>query len=166
MLFLFVVPAVFLVGSLLVVVGVVCLGSSFVILNSFLPLLVANHPQIQRHPDRDDSTALDPISSQDQDDFSNSRDFGRVPSHFHLKDLSEESRSGISNMISSRGVGIGYVAAVSVQLLSILLLFFLSKTSVSTSLPLRLVLFLVGAWWLTFTIPSFRMLPIPYRALS
>lgn len=46
------------------------------------------------------------------------------------------------------------MAAVFVQILSILLLFLMSKTSVSSTLPLRLVLFLVGVWWFAFTIPS------------
>src|SRR5438270_13752132 len=47
MLFLMVVPGLHLLASFLVIVGVTCLGSSFVILNSFLPLLVANLPLAQ-----------------------------------------------------------------------------------------------------------------------
>src|ERR1700693_2920799 len=47
MLFLLVFPSIYLVGSLLVVVSVTCLGSTFVLLNSFLPLLVSNHPSIR-----------------------------------------------------------------------------------------------------------------------
>src|SRR5436305_8526813 len=49
MLFLMVVPGMHLLASFLVIVGVTCLGSSFVILNSFLPVLVANHPLAQGH---------------------------------------------------------------------------------------------------------------------
>jgi UMF1 family MFS transporter len=60
----------------------------------------------------------------------------------------------LSAQISSKGVGIGYAAAVFVQILSILVLFIMSKASVSSTLPLRLVLFMVGLWWFTFTIPS------------
>lgn len=44
MLFLPVTPAVYLLGSLWAIVGNVCFGASFVLLNSFLPLLVRHHP--------------------------------------------------------------------------------------------------------------------------
>lgn len=44
MLFLLVTPAVYLLGSLWAIVGNVSVGSSFVLLNSFLPLLVRHHP--------------------------------------------------------------------------------------------------------------------------
>ena len=45
MLFLPVTPAVYLFGSLWAIVGNVCFGASFVLLNSFLPLLVRHHPK-------------------------------------------------------------------------------------------------------------------------
>lgn len=64
----------------------------------------------------------------------------------------------LSSQISAKGVGIGYAAAVFVQILSILILFLLSKTSLSPSMPLRLVLFFVGSWWFTFTLVSGRWL--------
>jgi UMF1 family MFS transporter len=63
----------------------------------------------------------------------------------------------LSGQISSKGVGIGYIAGVFVQLLSIGLLFGLSKSALaasSTTILLRIVLFLVGAWWFGFTIPT------------
>lgn len=44
MLFLPVTPAVYLFGSLWAIIGNVCFGASFVLLNSFLPLLVRHHP--------------------------------------------------------------------------------------------------------------------------
>jgi UMF1 family MFS transporter len=44
MLFLPVTPSVYLFGSLWAIVGNVCFGASFVLLNSFLPLLVRHHP--------------------------------------------------------------------------------------------------------------------------
>lgn len=45
MLFLPVTPAMYLFGSLWAIVGNVCFGASFVLLNSFLPLLVRHHPK-------------------------------------------------------------------------------------------------------------------------
>lgn len=47
MLFLPVVPKVFLLGALLAIVANTCFGASFVLLNSFLPVLVRRHPTVQ-----------------------------------------------------------------------------------------------------------------------
>ena len=46
MLFLFVTPSVYLLGSLWAILGNVCFGASFVLLNSFLPLMVRYHPVV------------------------------------------------------------------------------------------------------------------------
>jgi UMF1 family MFS transporter len=141
MLFLLVVPQIYLLAPLLVIIGVTCLGSSFVLLNSFLPLLVLNHPLA------DSSIALEPLSP----------DTGmRRPSLDEMRPRSKTDSSDLklSSRISSHGVGIGYAAAVLVQLLSIVILFLMSKTPVSSTLPLRVVLFVVGLWWFVFTIPS------------
>lgn len=48
MLFLSVVPSIALLGSLWAIIGNVCFGASFVLLNSFLPLLVRNHPDARQ----------------------------------------------------------------------------------------------------------------------
>ncbi|CZS97286.1 related to Autophagy-related protein 22-1 [Rhynchosporium agropyri] len=120
-LFIFVVPRMFLVGPILAVVGVTCLGSSFVILNSFLPLLVTNHPQAQdgsepctnsslataRSPNFDESE----LSVNDDATCNITRGGGDVP---------DPPALALSTKISSKGVGIGYMAAVFVQILSIL----------------------------------------------
>jgi UMF1 family MFS transporter len=154
MLFLLVFPRIFLLGSVLVIIGVTCLGSSFVILNSFLPLLVANHPIIQGEDDQDSgSYVLSPLSWSSSDRLS-AENYTRHKFASSKKDQSDSAALKLSTKISSKGVGIGYVAAVFVQILSILLLFAMSKTSVSSTIPLRLVLFLVGLWWFGFTIPS------------
>lgn len=153
-LFIFVVPQIFLVGSVLAVVGVTCLGSSFVILNSFLPLLVANHPQVQGGvPGRmgDASTAAHPaFNGRATSDI----DEGLDPTAKLTGNEADSAALKLSTKISSKGVGIGYIAAVFVQVLSIMLLFGMSKLSVSSTLPLRLVLLMVGCWWLAFTIPA------------
>ncbi|KAG4438717.1 hypothetical protein IFR05_005797 [Cadophora sp. M221] len=153
-LFIFVVPQIFLVGSVLAVVGVTCLGSSFVILNSFLPLLVANHPQVQGSvpgPAGDASTAAPPAFNEGA--FSDT-DEDLVPTGKLTGNEADSAALKLSTKVSSKGVGIGYIAAVFVQVLSIMLLFGMSKLSVSSTLPLRLVLLMVGCWWLAFTIPA------------
>lgn len=151
-------PRIYLLGSLLVIIGVTCLGSSFVLLNSFLPVLVANHPGTKPSGLFDDpgspTRSLGPLSPGLRH-----RDSAEYPMSHSIVESSkrvshDSSDLNLSTKISSKGVGLGYVAAVFVQVLSILLLFVMSKISVSSTLPLRLVLFLVGAWWFAFTIPS------------
>lgn len=64
----------------------------------------------------------------------------------------------LSTKISSYGVGIGYTAAVIVQVISIVIL----KATGATLFSLRLVLFFIGMWWLIFTIPAaFFLRPRP-----
>ncbi|KAJ5354386.1 Major facilitator superfamily domain general substrate transporter [Penicillium cataractarum] len=175
MLFVFVAPSVFILGSILVVIGVTCLGSSFVVLNSFLPLLVANDPSIQStQPDRGEE-----LSNLDRDEEPNewnswddSDSLDGMPADNHpaesledgLKSKSTQFSSPelqLSTKISSKGVGLGYCAAVFVQILSIIMLITLSKTSLakaSGTLPLRFVLLLVGIWWCAFTLVTRRWL--------
>jgi len=115
-------PQWYLLASALVIVGVVSLGSTFVLLNSFLPLLSANHPDVRHQEQEHDASSM------------------------QLK---------LSVQISSKGVGLGYAAAVCVQILSILLLVLLKKANfASESTPLRCVLFIVGTFWATLTIPG------------
>lgn len=69
----------------------------------------------------------------------------------------------LSTKISSYGVGIGYTAAVLVQVLSVIIL----KSTGSTLFSLRLVLFFIGLWWLCFSIPAALWLrPRPGPPLS
>lgn len=133
--------------------GVTCLGSSFVILNSFLPLLVANHPQFEGS--YEGRTANESGTLPGPGGGTTSDTDQRMGPTYRLDDSQTDSAAlKLSTKISSKGVGIGYAAAVFVQVLSIMLLFGMSKLSVSSTLPLRLVLFVVGSWWLGFTIPA------------
>nr|Q0CEJ5.2 RecName: Full=Autophagy-related protein 22-1 [Aspergillus terreus NIH2624] len=170
MLFVFVAPPVFTFGAILVIIGVTCLGSSFVVLNSFLPVLVANDPSIQgasKEADEELHTLNENGQFEPRDSFSERNPefesqytpgigLGSKPS---TNATSPELQ--LSTRISSKGVGLGYCAAVLVQILSIGLLFALSKTSlpkVSGTLPLRFVLLLVGIWWFSFTMVTRRWL--------
>ena len=148
MLFLLVSTNVYMLGPLLVIIGVTCLGSSFVLLNSYLPLLVSNHPSIRNggRPTRESGRAF----------LSHSTGIGidsdELPPKRH-----ELPESDLSTKMSSKGVGIGYCAAVLVQCSSIVLLYSFSGSSAaksSPSLPLRTVLFMVGLCWFVFTIPA------------
>ena len=56
----------------------------------------------------------------------------------------------LSTRISSYGVGIGYIASIMVQFLSV----FILRTTGGSLFSLRLVLFAIGLWWLSFMIPA------------
>lgn len=56
----------------------------------------------------------------------------------------------LSTQISSKGIGIGYIAALFVQCVAIGILIAMGSSTWSQ----RVVLFVVGAWWATFSVPS------------
>ncbi|KAK4984789.1 Autophagy protein 22 [Elasticomyces elasticus] len=60
------------------------------------------------------------------------------------------SQLQLSTQISSYGIGIGYIAAVLIQTLSVVIIL----ATGSTTFSLRLVLFVVGVWWFVFSIPA------------
>lgn len=62
MLFLPVTPKVYLLGSLWAIIGNVCFGASFVLLNSFLPLLVRWHPDVRQQGRSTDDQEYDEVS--------------------------------------------------------------------------------------------------------
>lgn len=163
MLFMLIAPSMYILGSVLVVIGVTCLGSSFVVLNSFLPVLVANDPSIQ------ESTGGEEMQDRGDNEYAweeDSLDGMHAPAEDPDEGLKEKTQSStpelqLSTKISSKGVGLGYAAAVFVQVLSILLLVTLSKTKLaetSATLPMRFVLLLVGIWWCAFTFVTRRWL--------
>jgi UMF1 family MFS transporter len=161
MLFILISPALYLATVPLTMVSVACLGSSFVLLNSFLPLLVSNHSSIQTAPDPA-SVPLHPIpptDDDDQDDDDDDQDalLQQDPLALPSPTANVSPALTLSNQISSKGVGIGYAAAVLVQVFSIGILVLYSKLSPpgsSTTMPMRTVLFIVGLWWASFTVPT------------
>lgn len=181
MLFLPIVPSVYLLGALFAIIANTCFGASFVLLNSFLPLLVRHHPSIQ-----DEYSALERTPSIDHPDepidnvepeqrLSRSVDSAspllqsqpaNATSDATLSDSSPSIISAelrLSTKISSNGIGIGYISAVILQILCILVV----VVTGSTTFSLRLVLFLIGLWWLIFTIPAALWLrPRPGPPLS
>ena len=166
MLFLFMSANVFYLAALLAIIANTCIGSSFVLLNSFLPLLVRFHPLVQaakapkgpshnleeelivdyeqelehEHDIDSSTTALlrDPRDSPDMTELSPKTPAAASP------------ELQLSTKISSNAIGIGYTAAVVVQILSVLIVFATGGSTFS----LKLVLFFVGLWWLVFTIPA------------
>lgn len=163
-LFIGVVPKVYLLGALLAIIANTCFGASFVLLNSFLPLLVRYHPSIARRTRRQDSHVEDTRPSVDGEAYYEQDDHASTTSTSALLPRDqpdqtpswEESPAAISpelklsTQISSNGIGIGYIAGLFVQTIAILIV----VATGSTTFSLRLVLTVVGLWWFLFSIPA------------
>ncbi|KAH8591403.1 autophagy-related protein 22-like protein [Bisporella sp. PMI_857] len=161
MLFLPIVPSIYLLGAVLAMVANTCFGASFVLLNSFLPLLVRHHPRSQ-YGTPEDSPDFPPTLRDDQPDNAYlERDHltdsqasllpSDDPTEPHAGSPSMTSRElQLSTQISSTGIGIGYSAGLFLQCVCIVIIFAMKSTTFS----LRVVLFIVGAWWFVFTIPA------------
>ena len=207
MLYLAVSARVYLFGALLAIISNTSFGASFVLLNSFLPLLVRHHPSLlfssegrdaQDDPPRQihmvDEEAEEAEENHDDsiiggDDAtaallpqpsSNNTPLGASPllpssdsseaspgNHRPHEELTSLELS-LSTQISSKGVGIGYCAGLFVQCIAILIVFKMHNTLWSQ----RVVLFFIGSWWATFTIPAAMWLrprpgpPLPAAAMS
>lgn len=158
MLFIFVLPNLYLLGALLAIISNTCFGASFVLLNSYIPVFVRYHPSIQEiHLDAEETDRLladdnerhyddvgTSISSLPNDDIPNSA--GTTVSARAA--VSEEM--ALATRISSNGIGIGYIAGLLVQvgLISVV------AATGSTTFSLRLALTIIGLWWLVFSIPT------------
>ncbi|TVY54968.1 Autophagy-related protein 22 [Lachnellula cervina] len=169
MLFLPIVPKVYLLGALLAMISNTCFGASFVLLNSFLPLLVRHHPKTQYSsnitPDLSSSIPGDeaeeelPSQEEEQDTLIDSTAalLSPAPDNTRPNPASENLSSielQLSTQISSTGIGIGYSAGLFVQCACIVVVFAMQKVSKSSTLSLRVVLFIIGAWWFIFTFPA------------
>jgi UMF1 family MFS transporter len=186
MLFLPVVPKVYILGAVLAIVSNTCFGASFVLLNSFLPVLVRFHPTV-RYPD---SSAESSIVDEDEEDLvtptqervaheahwanhlsqrENVLDevadatTALLPSRISTADLTSprvkssvapSQELALSTKISSYGIAIGYIAALLVQTIGIVVVIMFQ----SSNFGLRMVLFIIGLWWFIFTLPTARWL--------
>ena len=165
MLFVFVVPSIYGLGAVLAIISNTCFGASFVLLNSFLPLLVRHHPSIVES-NRNISPRAEHggAHAADTDDYEEhhleSPTDALLSSTIPYSSIEEKEPKSISpelvlsTQISSYGIGIGYIAAVVVQSLAIAIILITNYLSMSSTLGLRLVLLFVGSWWFIFTIPS------------
>jgi len=163
MLFLAIVPKVYLLGAVLAIVSNTCFGASSVLLNSFLPVLVRRHPSTQHrtaedpyrfqmipgHNEGSDSTVEETVAGDVADSTAALLPNAR-PNPANLDSPSTSPELQLSTQISSYGIGIGYTAAVLVQTFAI----FIIVATGSTTFSLRLVLFVIGAWWFVFSIPA------------
>ncbi|KAM3456201.1 hypothetical protein MY3296_001798 [Beauveria thailandica] len=161
--FLFINKSLYILGAILTIISNTSFGASFVLLNSFLPLLVRNHPTLlaanaPATPGFADS-GLESRQWQDSaDDLANSTSAllpdqaatvdGSKPRPTRSEITSQELK--LSTTISSKGIGTGYLAALFVQCVAIVIIIAMKNTTWSQ----RVALFVVGCWWTIFTIPA------------
>lgn len=160
MLFLIITPKLYLLGALLAMISNTCFGASFVLLNSFLPVLVRRHPARQYKTagltgeTSCDAPQTERLNLPDPDAENGHVADEETPLLNASISLPQEKVTSVelslATQISSTGIGIGYSAGLFVQCMSILIILLLGNTTFS----LRLVLFLIGAWWFIFTIPA------------
>lgn len=163
MLFLPIVPKVYLLGALLAIISNTCFGASFVLLNSFLPVLVRRHPSTQYQttehsyrprtlPERGEGSdfTADDITAESMHDSTAALLPNAHPKLTNPGKPPASPELQLSTRISSYGIGIGYIAAVLVQTFAI----FIIVVTGSSTFSLRLVLFTIGAWWFVFSIPA------------
>lgn len=166
MLFLAVIPRVYLLGGFLAIVANTCFGASFTLLNSFLPVLVRHHPRMLEKEgelpvpgSQSMGTAREDFSSPTEngarENLDSSTPLLRSTSGDGSKAEAVTSLElNLSTKISSNGIGIGYIGAVILQMILILVVAMTNQTTLS----LRLVIFLIGLWWFVFTIPAMTWL--------
>ncbi|OHE99582.1 autophagy protein Atg22 [Colletotrichum orchidophilum] len=174
MAYIFVNKTTYLLGALLAIISNTCFGASFVLLNSFLPLLVRHHPEVIAsetvhtpdlgHSDLesrplngsyvDEDSAADDVEDQNSallGGHGNGNGNGGYPlvrqaTHEELTSVELQ----LSTQISAKGIGIGYIAGLFVQCVAIAIVIALKNTTWSQ----RVALSFCGLWWATFTIPA------------
>lgn len=169
MLYIFISKNLYVLGAVLAIISNVAFGASFVLLNSFLPLLVRNHPRVLfaeglLTPDlstaNGDSQRLEdsPVGAADSESIPNNNSTTALlpdePQIVLSKVLTHQDQTSLelklSTEISAKGIGIGYAAGLFVQCVAIIVLIQMKSTTWS----LRVVLLMIGAWWAIFTIPA------------
>ncbi|CAN6604654.1 autophagy-related protein 22 [Trichomonascus vanleenenianus] len=121
-------------ASLLAVLSNAAFGAVSVCGNAYLPVLVNNHPDMLG--------MVDPEANYESEDSS-----------LLIKDH-ETERARLSGKISGTGVAIGYLAALLVQIATMVVI----KAGGSTLNSIKTAIFMVGVWWLVFQVPIAALL--------
>ena len=175
MLFLPIVPKVYLLAAVLAIIANTCFGASFVLLNSFLPLLVRHHPRTQFQTPEATPELPSTVISEDPPEDSLSTPAPEpdvttallppAPDNTPILPPAKNITSielRLSTQISSTGIGIGYSAGLFLQCLAIVVVSLMGSAKFSLVFSLRVVIFLIGVWWFVFTIPAaFWLRPRP-----
>ncbi|KAL8741820.1 MAG: hypothetical protein Q9190_005614 [Brigantiaea leucoxantha] len=166
-LFIPIVPQVYLLGGLLAIIANVC----FVQHNSSDSIDSSN--RFERYSQESRNRNSDSAEVEEHNLEESTEALLRHPQNTQSpvpKSVPVSPELVLSTKISSYGIGIGYLAAVIVQLLAVGIIFatrsIIGKSS--TTVALRIVMGFIGLWWFCFTIPAARWLrprpgpPIPF----
>lgn len=130
-LFIFATPKHYLIASLLTVISNSSYGAMSVCANSFLPVLVNNHPE-----------TLAAFAEIEAEPLLNDSE---QPPHTALMSVT----SRVSQELSGKGAACGYISTL---LLQLILMGVIILTG-STIFSIQIAIFLIGIWWLLFLIP-------------
>lgn len=164
MLFLAVSPAYYLLAAFLAIIANTCFGASFVLLNSFLPLLARHHRSLLGGTEANEDHASIDNAGSPSDFRSPVEEYNDATAPLlrsgSIGDGTMQSTSAasipvsqelsLSTKISSNGIGIGYIGSLLLQIICIAVIVSTHQTTFS----LRIAIFLVGLWWFVFTIPA------------
>ncbi|OLN81244.1 Autophagy-related protein 22 [Colletotrichum chlorophyti] len=166
MAYIFVNKNTYVLGALLAIISNTSFGASFVLLNSFLPLLVRHHPDVleSKIVHAPDVELPDPEARQlngsraEEDsavaDMEDSTTALLAHGHPLVRKATHEELTSVelrlSTQISSKGMGIGYLAGLFLQCVAIAILISMKNSTWAQ----RVVLFFVGLWWAVGTILS------------
>ncbi|PHH74150.1 hypothetical protein CDD80_3285 [Ophiocordyceps camponoti-rufipedis] len=167
--YIFIGKETYILGAVLTIISNTSFGASFVLLNSFLPLLVRNHPDVigargthtpdlaatvlESRPLEDSvgeletpamASSTSALLPDDEESAAWPLKRDAVPEDMTSKELQ------LSTRLSAQGIGVGYSAGLFVQCISIAILIWMKNTTWAQ----RVVLFFVGTWWCLFTIPA------------
>lgn len=159
--YIFIGKETYILGAILTIISNTSFGASFVLLNSFLPLLVRYHPEVMEAkaaatPDLGDSRLEsrpleDSVGALDEADATSPLLGESTQSLRSVATQAEITKElELSSRISAIGIGTGYIAALFVQCVSIGILLMMHNSIWGQ----KVVLCMVGTWWAVFTIPA------------
>lgn len=177
--FIFVTQSHYLICSILAIISNSCFGAVSVCGNSYLPVLVRNHPvlleayeearrllgynsseedtintdsEVENNPDETSSLANDSRIVQETQELLERHLSPQETLDNHPLVLSTASK--LSGSLSGNGVALGYGSALLVQIITIAII----KLTGSSTQSLKYAIFFVGMWWLVFQIPVSTLL--------
>lgn len=165
----------YLVCAILAIVSNSAFGAVAVCGNSFLPVIVRNHPHVlsvvekiqdisstvtsgtdDNHQEDRTNESSDTTHNNDQEPQTDRTpevigllEQGRAKPNDGEHPLLTSITSKISSTLSGKGVALGYISALVVQIVTIIII----TATGSSTWSLQYAIFTVGCWWLVFQIP-------------
>lgn len=152
-------PLWWLLAAILTINANIGFGASLVALNSYLPGLAKDSPEVVQILQETEVIAPAENGEQDNDEDSSAP---LISSQTTLAALPPQARaeyerrlSAATSRISSQGIALGYVAGITLLILTLIPVTLMKGSTFS----LRLSIGLSGIWWLLFSVPAMIWLP-------